>query len=169
MDSEYSESDSYISEDSDSEGSLCDFIVDDEADEVESGAVEEPESSANHGEEDELQSIVNDLREEERALLSEGRPKRKRKQTVRYVDPDYCKLMELDALSQREVEYIMNGSSQQKKKKPRSVKRSAPKPKPAKAKPAKGKAAKSKATKAKTTRGNKKISKKKIRSLKSNR
>ena len=103
MDSEYSDEDISASgaSDSDSEGSLCDFIVNDNCDDVDKTEEEN---------ENELQTIVNDLREDERALLTQGRPRRTRKQTVRYIDPDYCKLMELDTLSQSEVDYIMNGS-----------------------------------------------------------
>ena len=152
MDSEYSQSDSCSSDDSgsDSEGSLCDFIVDDE---VDSTSVKNKGATINEDEENELDSIVNDLREDERALLSKSRPKRKRKQTIRYVDPDYCKLMELDTLSQREVDYIMNGSTRQKKSRKKQAR-------PANSKPANAKPA----TKPKIS----KISKKKIRALKIN-
>ena len=154
MDLDYYQSDS----DSDSEGSLCDFIVDDESDGVNSSSTQDVEPSnneddENEDDENELDSIVNDLREDERALLSEGRPKRKRKPTVRYIDPDYCKLMELDTLSQREVDYIMNGSTRQQKK-TRAPKKQA--------KPANTKVA----TKPKISKT--KISKKKIRALKTN-
>ncbi len=154
MDSEYYQSDSCSSDDSgsDSEGSLCDFIVNDE---VDSTGAQNKDTSNNEDEENELDSIVNDLREDERALLSVGRPKRKRKQTVRYIDPDYCRLMELDTLSQREVDYIMNGSTRQKKSQKKQV--TATRSKPAKAKTA---------TKPKISKA--KISKKKIRALKTN-
>ena len=159
MDSEYSQSDSCSSDDSgtDSEGSLCDFIVNDE---VDSTGAQNNDTSTNEDEENELDSIVNDLREDERALLSVGRPKRKRKQTVRYIDPDYCRLMELDTLSQREVDYIMNGSARQKKSRKKQA--TAARSKPAKAKTAKAKTA----TNPKISKA--KISKKKIRALKTN-
>ena len=109
----YSDAEDDFSSDSDSEGSLVDFIVndDDEPDVIN----EESDSEAS-----ELQEIVADLKADERQLLQSSaqatsRPRRTRKPVKRYIDPDYARLMEIDSLSQKEIDFIMNGDDLKEK------------------------------------------------------
>ena len=90
------------SDDSDSEGSLVDFIVNDEGD-------EDDKACADTG--DEVSDLLSGMTEEEKQMLTSGRPKRIRRATVRYVDPDYASLMEINDLDENEKKYILGSSS----------------------------------------------------------
>lgn len=90
------------SDDSDSEGSLVDFIVNDEED-------EHDKACADAG--DEVSDLLSGMTEEEKQMLTSGRPKRTRRATVRYIDPDYASLMEINDLDDDEKKYILGSSS----------------------------------------------------------
>lgn len=110
----YSDTEDDYSSGSDSEGSLVDFIVNDDDEEV----VQVHESDS---ETSELQEIVADLKDEELELMRESnktttRPRRTRKPVKRYIDPDYVRLMEIDRLSQREIDFILKGDEKEEKK-----------------------------------------------------
>ncbi len=99
---------SIYSEDSgnDTAGSLNEFIVDSSSEHEETPVFSEPKDAT-----EEVAELLQELTEEQKKEIFDAKtryPKRKRKAAIRYVDPNYAKLMELDRLSSNEKDYILN-------------------------------------------------------------